>query len=72
MNSTLHKITCHPIDFKLLDKLNINSSDVVANPRVGSVIGRLVKAGYTNISTHTSEDQYGRTVINTHCKKDMT
>jgi len=68
----MHRITIHPIDFTLLDKLKINSTDKVTNTRVGSVLSRLVKAGYTDITTTITEDQYGSIVINTHCKKDIT
>ena len=68
--SQINRITIHPINTALLDKLRINHSSKVTNARVGSVIARLVKAGYTNVSVYAEKNtDSGLTTIYYHCKK---
>jgi len=61
----IFKITIHPIDTKLLDKLNINWSSQVEQNRLGSVLRRLMVAGYQNIKPTTSVPG----VVEFHCMK---
>ena len=46
------RIDIHPINTKLLDKLNINSSSLLTNnQRYTGILTKLIKAGYTEIQT---------------------
>jgi hypothetical protein len=69
MITSINRITTHPIDTDLLDRLGINSSSKVANPKVGGKILQLARAGYTKVKVFIGEDEYGRMEINYHCKK---
>ena len=69
MEKTINRITIHPIDTELLDKLRINHTSRVVNARVGSVVARLIKAGYKAVHVSNFTDDYNRRVIGYHCKK---
>jgi len=70
MLTSINKITTHPIDTDLLDRLGINSSSKVTNPKVGGKILQLARAGYTEVQVSVGEDEYGRMEIKYHCKKE--
>lgn len=61
------RITIHPVKTSLLDDLNINSTSLVANPRVGAIINRLVSKGYTEIKVDVDHD---KGEIKYHCCMD--
>ena len=54
------RISTHPIDSDLLDTLKINTTSLVENRRVGSVLSRLAKKGYKQIHVSFDKDQYGQ------------
>jgi len=66
---TINIVTTHPIDFTLLDKLRINKTSEVPNPKLGSILSRLVSKGYKDINVSSEVDEYSRLVIYYHCKK---
>jgi len=63
------RVTIHPIDWELLDKLKIKENPTVENRRVGSVITSLAKKGYTNQNIYYWEDRDGGPELQIHCKK---
>ncbi len=71
MTITYHRVTIHPIDNPLLDKLGIQNTTLVQNSRLGSVLSRLVLAGYNVPHVSVGTDDHGDIHISHHYKKNI-
>lgn len=73
MNKTVvYMIDTHPIEKPLLEKLRIYTTPRVEPVRVGTVLTRLIKAGFVNINTVTEYSSFGfnRIIVTMHLTKN--
>ncbi len=67
------RMTIHPIDKQLLERLGIYDSSITRLRDVGGIMIELYDAGYTEILTHVNHyDNPVDDCISVHFKKDMT
>ncbi len=63
MKTVIYHIDTHPIEPELLKKLRIYDTTRVEPMRVGTIMNRLIKAGFNNIDSKVEVSPYNFEVI---------